>query len=72
MVSFTLPKANSVVALDLMGDTDDIANAILTSTLLGYPVDPIPMIEQFESSSCFLTFHGERKPSFSVNCIILS
>ena len=56
----------------MVSDADDTARAIMSLRLLGRTIDPIPMIEHFESPTCFRTFEGERNPSFSANCNILS
>ena len=56
----------------MISDADDTARAIMTLTFLGRTVDPTPMVERFQSPSYFRTFEGERNPSFSANCNILS
>ena len=71
-LSLLFARLTSLKAPQMISDADDTARAIMTLTLLGRTIDPTPMIEHFESPSYFRTFEGERNPSFSANCNILS
>jgi len=55
-----------------MSDADDTARTILTLSLLGVRTDCQAMIKTFELRSWFMTYPGERDPSFSANCNILN
>jgi hypothetical protein len=55
-----------------MSDADDTARTILTLSLLGLEVDCKAMTKTFELRSWFMTYPGERDPSFSANCNILN
>jgi hypothetical protein len=39
--------------------------------LLGKPTNPQVLIESYEAKDYFITYPGERTPSFSVNCNVL-
>lgn len=54
-------------------DVDDTAKGLLTLSLLGQEdrVNPDPMFRMFEAKDHFLTFLGERDPSFTSNCHVL-
>ncbi|KAK8036506.1 hypothetical protein PG991_001643 [Apiospora marii] len=56
----------------LPADVDDTAKTILCMNKLGRPSSPEAMIDSFETSTHFCTFHGERNPSFTANCNALS
>lgn len=52
-------------------DADDTAVTILLLNLLGKPTSSKAMVETFESKSHFITYPGERDPSFTANCNVL-
>ncbi|ODM14970.1 hypothetical protein SI65_09722 [Aspergillus cristatus] len=56
----------------LMADADDTAKTIISLNVLGKRVRPDRLIEVFENGGHFRTYAGERNPSFSANCNILS
>ncbi|PLN83655.1 Ent-kaurene synthase, partial [Aspergillus taichungensis] len=56
----------------LMADADDTAKTIISLNMLGKRVRPDRLIEVFENGGHFRTYAGERNPSFSANCNILS
>ncbi|KAL1863004.1 hypothetical protein Daus18300_008160 [Diaporthe australafricana] len=59
-------------ATSLVPDADDTAKAIMALRYLGETdVSVRPLVETFESSAHFLTYPGERNPSFSTNCNVL-
>lgn len=66
-----LQKANFLVPT-LMADADDTAKTIISLNVLGKRVRPDRLIEVFENGGHFRTYAGERNPSFSANCNILS
>ena len=55
-----------------MADADDTAKTIISLNTLGKQVRPDRLIEVFENGGHFRTYPGERNPSFSANCNILS
>jgi hypothetical protein len=57
-----------IVALSGLPDADDTARTILALQGLGRKVNPNAMIVVFEGGYYFLTYKGERNPSFSTNC----
>ncbi|RDL34572.1 uncharacterized protein BP5553_07700 [Venustampulla echinocandica] len=59
-------------APQLIPDADDTAKTILTLNLLGRPTSPDGMIANFEATSHFRTYPGERNASFSANCNVLN
>jgi hypothetical protein len=52
-------------------DADDTAKTIMAMNLLGKPKMPRALIQAYESKEYFITYPGERTPSFSVNCNVL-
>jgi hypothetical protein len=52
-------------------DADDTAKTILVMNLLGKATNPRALIESYEAKAYFITYPGERTPSFSVNCNVL-
>ena len=52
-------------------DADDTAKTIMAMNLLGKPTMPRALIQAYESKEYFITYPGERTPSFSVNCNVL-
>lgn len=64
-------KANFLVPT-LMVDADDTAKTIISLNMLGKRVRPDRLIEVFKNGGHFRTYAGERNPSFSANCNILS
>ena len=68
-----LRKANlTFLVPTLMADADDTAKTIISLNTLGKRVRPDRLIEVFENGGHFRTYAGERNPSFSANCNILS
>ncbi|KAF9886600.1 hypothetical protein FE257_011240 [Aspergillus nanangensis] len=55
----------------LLPDADDTEMAISTLNLAGIHASPTRLIEEFKNHDHFLTYRGERNPSFSANCNIL-
>ncbi|KAK8095040.1 hypothetical protein PG997_001725 [Apiospora hydei] len=64
---------NGVIGFDSgkFEDADDTAKLILCMSLLGVPVSPERMIQEFESPESFRTYRHEMKGSFSANCNVL-
>ncbi|KAE8375466.1 terpenoid cyclases/protein prenyltransferase alpha-alpha toroid [Aspergillus bertholletiae] len=52
-------------------DADDTAKALLTASLLDKPLSPRGLLDEFEGSTHFRTYSGERDPSFTANCNVL-
>ncbi|KAI1206322.1 uncharacterized protein F4807DRAFT_463811 [Annulohypoxylon truncatum] len=53
-------------------DADDTAKGIMTLRILGESPGFDGLIEMFEAEEHFRTYHGERNPSFSANCNVLT
>ncbi|KAI9654815.1 MAG: geranylgeranyl pyrophosphate synthetase [Bathelium mastoideum] len=53
-------------------DADDTAKTILTLNLLGSPISPNTLLQEFETKTHFKTYQQERDPSFSANCNVLN
>jgi hypothetical protein len=58
----------TTTAHGLLPDADDTAKSINTLQLLGRNPDVGPLINNFQSSSVFMTYSGERTPSITTNC----
>lgn len=73
MYAYNPAEQNSFAAASsLVPDADDTAKAIMALRYLGETdVSVRPLVETFECRSHFLTYPGERNPSFSTNCNIL-
>jgi hypothetical protein len=54
-----------------MIDADDTAKSITSLLLLGRQAGPEAMLTKFFNKDHFITYVGERNPSFSANCNIL-
>ena len=52
-------------------DADDTATAISVLGLVGEHLPLDTLYDEYETSSHFLTYHGERNASFSANCNVL-
>lgn len=52
-------------------DADDTAKTLLVLSLLGYPAPHQGLLDEFEGKTHFLTYKGERNPSFTANCNVL-
>ncbi|KAH3955393.1 hypothetical protein HBI81_039160 [Parastagonospora nodorum] len=59
-------------APNCLPDADDTAKTISALHLLGWDQAAEPMIQSFEADACFITYEGERNPSVSANCNVLS
>jgi hypothetical protein len=49
-------------------DVDDTARSIYSLNMLGLHMSVDTMVKEFETSTHFKTYAGERDPSFSANC----
>ncbi|RYP91060.1 hypothetical protein DL770_002805 [Monosporascus sp. CRB-9-2] len=53
-------------------DADDTAKTIIALRILGKAFSVDPLIKAFEASDHFMTYQGERNPSFSAKCNVLT
>lgn len=70
-----MPRPNAIVhtnlsttAAECLPDADDTSRVILALNGLGKTAAPDAMIASLEGADHFLTYQGERNPSFSTNC----
>lgn len=59
------------IAPSSLPDSDDTAKTLLALHYLGRNHDIDPLLRYFEADDHFLTYPGERNPSFSANCNVL-
>ena len=52
-------------------DADDTAKTLLALSLLGQPAPHQGLLDEFEGETHFITYKGERNPSFTANCNVL-
>ncbi|KAI0847854.1 Ent-kaurene synthase [Daldinia vernicosa] len=69
-----LTAHNGIVgfAPSILPDADDTAKTIMALRYLGRSADVAPLLEAFDADDHFKTYQGERNPSFSANCNILT
>ncbi|KAL8949003.1 MAG: hypothetical protein Q9222_004859 [Ikaeria aurantiellina] len=62
----------ALTGFGILADADDTARTLLTLSLLGHPKPPDQMLSHFkQNGGPYMTYVGERDPSFSANCNVL-